>query len=112
VQQRIVANYATMGISCDAECHLGIQDNFAFAEVSPETLTGMIRAVAAEKPDAIGVICTNLQAAPLVATLEQEVGIPIYDTIATVVWKSLKLAGIDPGRVTGWGRCFGVDAGR
>lgn len=108
VQQRIIANYATLGIVCDAERHLGIQDNFSFAEVSPETLTGMIRAVAAEKPDAIAVICTNLQAAPLVAALEQETGIPIYDTIATVVWKSLKLAGIDPAAVSDWGRVFRV----
>jgi maleate isomerase len=54
------------------------------------------------------VICTNLRAAPLVAALEAEVGIPIYDTIATVVWKSLRLAGIDPAHVTGWGRVFGV----
>jgi maleate isomerase len=108
VQQRIVANYAGLGVACDAERHLGIQDNFAFSEVPAETLSGMIRAVAAEKPDAIAVICTNLRAAPLVAGLEQEIGIPIYDTIATVVWKSLKLAGIDPKLVAGWGRVFGV----
>ncbi|MDB5402375.1 MAG: Maleate isomerase [Rhodopila sp.] len=108
VQQRIVANYATLGITCDAERHLGIQDNFAFARVSADTLTEMIRAVAADKPDAIGIICTNLQAAPLVSALEAELGIPIYDTIATAVWKSLRLAGVDPVRVTGWGRIFGV----
>lgn len=108
VQQRIIANYATLGITCDPERHLGIQDNFAFSEVSAGTLTDMIRGVAAERPDAIGVICTNLNAAPLVAALEQETGIPIYDTIAAVVWKSLRLAGIDPALVTGWGRLFSL----
>lgn len=108
VQQRIVANYASLGITCDAERHLGIQDNFTFAEVPADTLASMIRAVAAEKPDAIGVICTNLRAAPLVAALEQETNIPIYDTIATAVWKSLRLAGIDPAAVSGWGRIFGI----
>jgi maleate isomerase len=108
VQQRIVANYAGLGIVCDAERHLGIQDNFAFAEVREETLDGLIRAVAAEGPDAIGVICTNLRAAPLVAALEAELGVPIYDSIATAVWKSLRLAGVDPGLVPGWGRVFGV----
>ena len=108
VQQRIVTNYAGLGIVCDAERHLGIRDNFAFAEVSGETLGGLIRAVAAEKPDAIGVICTNLRAAPLVAGLEAELGVPIYDSIATAVWKSLRLAGVEPGLVTGWGRVFGV----
>ena len=51
-------------------------------------------------------ICTNLRAAPLVAALEQETGIPIYDTIATAVWKSLVLTGVDPALVTGWGSLF------
>jgi maleate isomerase len=106
VQQRIVANYAGLGIGCDAERHLGIQDNFAFAEVPAATLIGMVRAVAAQKPEAIAVICTNLRAAPLVAALEQETGIPIYDTIATAVWKSLVLTGVDPALVTGWGSLF------
>jgi len=69
-------------------------------------------AVAADKPDAIGVICTNLRAAPLVPALERETGIPIYDTIATAVWKSLKLAGIDPALVTDWGGCSAFDRGR
>jgi maleate isomerase len=108
VQQRIVANYAKLGIACDAERHLGIQDNFAFAEVSEDTLRRMILEVAEERPDAIGIICTNLPAASLVAALERETGIPIYDTIATVVWKSLRLAGVDPGLVSGWGRVFGL----
>ena len=108
VQRRIVANYTALGITCDAERHLGIKDNFAFGEVPADALASMIRAVATEKPDAIGVICTNLGAAPLVASLEQETGIPIYDTIATAVWKSLKVAGIDPALVTGWGRIFAV----
>jgi maleate isomerase len=108
VQHRIVANYAALGITCDVEQHLGIQDNFAFAEVSPATLTDLIRAVAAEKPDAIGIICTNLPSAPLVAALEAETGIPIYDSIATAVWKSLKLTGAGPAGVTGWGRLFSL----
>jgi len=47
-----------------------------------------------------------LRGAPLVEELESETGIPIYDTIATVVWKSLKLAGADPKRIRGWGRLF------
>lgn len=108
VQERIVANYAKLGLGCDTERHLGIQDNFAFSQVPADTLRRMVRAVAAQRPDAIGVICTNLRAAPLVAALEAELGIPIYDTIATVLWKCLKLAGIDPSAVTGWGRVFSM----
>jgi len=32
--------------------------------------------------------------------------VPVYDTIATVVWKSLRLAGVDTRRLARWGRLF------
>ena len=107
VQAAIVANYAAAGFECVAERHLRKQDNFSFSETTDDEIRAMVREVAQAKPDAITVFCTNLRGAPLVAELEAETGIPIYDTIATVVWKSLRLAGVDARRVTGWGRLFG-----
>jgi maleate isomerase len=106
VQDRILANYGALGIACRGERHLGLQDNFSFSEVTRQQIIDMTRMVARQAPQAITVICTNLNAAWLVDDLEQEVGIPIYDTIATVIWKSLILAGVDPSRVTGWGTLF------
>ncbi|WP_315728707.1 MULTISPECIES: aspartate/glutamate racemase family protein [unclassified Bradyrhizobium] len=106
VQAKIIANYETLGITCQAERHLGLQDNFSFSEVTPAQIETMLREVAAHKPEAIAIICTNLKAAPLVARLELELGIPIYDTIATVVWKCLKMTGVDPRRVSEWGSLF------
>ncbi len=50
--------------------------------------------------------CTNLRGAPLVNELELELGVPIYDSIAAVVWKALRLAGVDTRRLTRWGRLF------
>lgn len=107
VQAAIVRNYASAGFECVAERHLRKQDNFSFSEVSADEIRSMVHEVARSRPQAITIFCTNLRGAPLVETLEAEVGIPIYDTIATVVWKSLKLAGAAPGRVQGWGRLFG-----
>ncbi|MCB1809109.1 MAG: Asp/Glu/hydantoin racemase, partial [Candidatus Competibacteraceae bacterium] len=86
--------------------HLNDPGNFSFSEVSATALRQMIYEVAASKPDAITTFCTNLRAAPLVEELEQEIGIPILDTISVVVWQSLRLAGADPARVQGWGRLF------
>ena len=106
VQQAIVSNYRKAGFECVAERHLGIQDNFSFSEVGTDQLRTMIREVAKAGPQAITILCTNLRGAPLVEELERELGIPIYDSIATVVWKSLKLSGIDAKRVRGWGRLF------
>lgn len=106
VQARILENYNKLGVACQGERHLGLQDNFSFSEVPVAQLEDMTRDVAKEKPDAITVICTNLRVAPSVAKLEHETGIPVYDTIATVVWKCLKLAGVDTRRVTNWGSLF------
>jgi maleate isomerase len=106
VQAAILANYRKLGIACAGERHLGLQDNFSFSEVSPAQIEALIREVATEKPEAIAVVCTNLRAARSVARLEQETGIPVYDSIATVLWKCLRLAGVDASRVTGWGSLF------
>lgn len=110
VQSRIVENYERLDITCGAERHLGLAHNFSFSEVDAPTIAAMVREVAAVRPEAIAVICTNLRAAPLVERLEAELGLPIYDTIATVVWKSLTIAGVDPTRVEGWGSLFRAPA--
>ena len=106
VQAAIVKNYARSGFECVAERHLRLQDNFSFSEVGADEIRRMTREVAQQKPQAITIFCTNLRGAPLVAELEAETGIPVYDTIATVVWKALKLADANPKRVQGWGRLF------
>ena len=110
VQAAIVANYASVGITCVAERHLGLQDNFSFSDVSADQLRLMVAGVmagpAAQRPQAVAVLCTNLRGAPLVAELEQAYGVPVYDSVATVVWKALRLAGVDTRRVVGWGRLF------
>jgi maleate isomerase len=110
VQARIVGNYEAAGFRCVGERHLGLQDNFRFAEVAPAEIARMAREVASARPDAIAVICTNLRAAPIAAALEEELGVPVYDTIATAAWKSLAIAGVDPALVTGWGRLFRLPA--
>lgn len=106
VQARIVANYARAGFECVAERHLGWHDNWSFSTATPGELREMTREVARAAPDAITFLCTGLQSAPLVDELERETGIPIYDTIATVTWQSLKLASADPRRIRRWGRLF------
>ena len=106
VQRRIVANYARLGIEVCAERHLDLSVNFDFSEVGADTLRALVREVAAARPDAITIFCTNLRAARLVPQLEAEFGIPIFDTVATVAWKQLRLAGVDTRALDGWGRLF------
>jgi maleate isomerase len=108
VQARINANYERSGWTVAADRHLGRQDNFSFSEVTSDEMRVMTRDVAAAKPDAISITCTNMRGAPLAAELEAAHGIPIYDSISTTVWKSLKVAGVDTARVKGWGKIFSL----
>lgn len=106
VQQRIVDNYAASGYQCVAEQHLDISVNYEFCNVSEDTLWRMIREVARSAPQCITTFCTNLRAAHLVPAFEAELGIPVYDTVATALWKALRCCGVDTRRVKGWGRLF------
>lgn len=106
VQRLIMANYAGIGVPCVSEQHLSITVNYAFGEVEPETLRGMLREAAKARPEAMTIMCTNLRGAQLVDEMERELGIPIYDSVATVVWRALKTIGVDPRELKGWGRLF------
>jgi maleate isomerase len=108
VQTRINANYRKAGFEVVADRHLRIQDNFSFSTVTEGEIRTMTREVAAAKPDAIAVICTNMRGAPITEELEKAHGVPIYDSVATTVWKSLKIAGVDTKRIKGWGRLFSI----
>ncbi|RNF34356.1 maleate cis-trans isomerase family protein [Paracoccus methylarcula] len=108
VQERIVANYARSGLECVAERHLNETVNYAFAEFDEATIAEQIRQVAGAGPDAITVMCTNMRGARIVPELEEELGIPIFDSTAAAVWTGMKLAGDDPARIRGWGRLFGM----
>jgi maleate isomerase len=106
VQERIARNWGAAGFACPAERHLGLQDNFSFAEVTEATVAGLVREVAGEGCDAVAVVCTNMRGAALAAGLERELGLPVYDSVATTVWASLKAAGVPPSAVSGWGSLF------
>lgn len=106
VQERIVQTFRNEGFACVAERHLEIRDNRAFADVTGDMLKDMVRAVAETRPDAITVLCTNLNGAPLVEALEAETGIPVYDSVATAIWGALRAAKTNPDVVKGWGRLF------
>jgi maleate isomerase len=106
VQCRIQENYARNGYECVAERHLGERVNFAFSEVPPERIKQMVREVAADGAEVVLTFCTNLRAAQVVQELEDELGIPGFDTVSTAVRKSLRMCGVDTRRVRGWGSLF------
>jgi maleate isomerase len=109
VQERIMTNWGAAGVTCTAERHLGLSDNFSFADVDERRVAELVREVAGEGCEAVAVVCTNMRGARMAEPLEAELGIPIYDSIATTLWKGLRLAGVETSRVQGWGSLFADD---
>ncbi|MEL6101015.1 MAG: aspartate/glutamate racemase family protein [Pseudomonadota bacterium] len=108
IQTRILANYRAEGFEIAGEKHLGDPGNFSFATYSEADILELCRAVAAERPDAITIYCTNFRGARLAPIIEAETGIPVLDSVSTALWKSMQVAGDDPARIKGWGQLFDV----
>jgi len=104
VQARIISHYAQLHIDARHESHLSLQDNFSFAQVDERTLEQQIAQVVASGAAAVTTFCTNLNAAHCVERWEQQFGVPVFDTVITVLWDMLKTAGVDTKRLTGWGQ--------
>jgi maleate isomerase len=106
VQERIMRNYERAGIECVAERHLGLRENFSFADVPDTLIVDMMREAAFARPDAVTTFCTNLHAAHLARAFEAATDIPAYDTVSTVVWKALRMLDVDTSPLADWGRLF------
>lgn len=106
VQQRIVTTLGGLGVACVHEQHLCITDNFAFAEVPQEAIAGMLRGTAPAAPEAIAVLCTNLDASRLGPEIEAETGIVVLDSIACTLWAAFETLALPKAAYRRWGRLF------
>ncbi len=107
--RKIPPHFAEAGFSIVAEAHAGVADNLAFAAVPDDDITAMVRSTTGNRPDAIVTYCTNFPVAHLVAALEAELGIPVYDSVSAAVWGALRLAGQTTALGRRWGRLFQLD---
>jgi len=110
VQARIAATLAEQGITVVADRRLDIADNFSFSLAADDTIAAMTRNVAAARPQAITVLCTNLRGALIAPALEAETGAMMLDSVSVALWDSLRLAGADPLRLAAYGRVFTTPA--
>lgn len=108
VQARIQTNWQGAGLPCAGERHLGLSDNYSFAEVGEEEIARMVREVAHEGCDVAAIVCTNLKGSALAPRLERELGISVLDSISVTLWKCLMMAGRDPAALRAWGGPFAL----
>lgn len=106
--EAMAAKFAEQGFEPVAVTGMGITDNFAFSEISPETISEEAGALYADaKPDAILIFNTNMRGLVCCAPLEAELGIPVIDSAATGVWAALRAMNVDTSRAAPLGRLFG-----
>lgn len=106
VQKQILKTYSEAGYQVVAEMHAGLSDNFAFSDIAEADVIEMCRAVAHPKAESIVIMCTNMRGAAIAKAVEGELGIPLFDSTAAVVWKALHCLGADAARVADWGSLF------
>lgn len=106
VQDRIVANYARIGIEIAGEAHLGLADNFSFAQARESDIAALCRAAARPGVDAVAIVCTNMRGTMVAPVIERELGVPVLDSIAVTLWGSLRAAGVPTAPLARFGRMF------
>lgn len=110
VQAAIVARWAAeAGLECAAERHLDDPGNFSFAAHGEEAVRRMAYEVAAARPDAVVVHCTNFRGGRVAPELEAELGRPVLDSVAVALWGAVRAAGGDPAPMAArWGSVFSL----
>lgn len=103
VQAKIVDNFCQYDLTCGAEVHFGIRDNFSFGTVRTAKVAAAVREVASQDVEAVVILCTNLAGAESAATIENETGVLILDSVTLTVWGALKAAGIPVANLAPWG---------
>jgi maleate isomerase len=104
VNDKIVRGWTAAGYDCVVALGAGLADNFSYSTMTPEALTAMARQVGASKPDAVLFYCTNLPGAGLCAAMEEELGIPVLDSVSAGVWGALSALGLGGSLPGKWGR--------
>lgn len=106
VEDKIVANYAAIGVSTVARQRCDLADNFSFATVPEARIEAMCEEVAEAKPEAIAIVCTNMRGTFIAPEIERRLGIPVYDSVSFTLWGAMRLAGLPTGALTRFGALF------
>jgi len=109
VHAREVAFLAAHGIDVVGGSSLGLNTNAEMAVLSPERIRNQVLAAAAASPgaEACFVSCTAIRSAPLIASLEAELGMPVVTSNQVMAWHALRCCAITD-VVPGFGRLMAL----
>ncbi|MEV4649110.1 aspartate/glutamate racemase family protein [Saccharopolyspora sp. NPDC049357] len=102
VVEAIIAEYRRHGIGITGHREWGLTDNRSFAAPDSAEVAALLRGAMSSGGQAVGLICTNVDGAAVAESVEDELGVPVIDSIAATSWWALETAGA-PARITGAG---------
>ncbi|MCX7931629.1 MAG: aspartate/glutamate racemase family protein [Rhodovarius sp.] len=110
VHAREVAFLESHGRQVLGGAMLGLATNAEMAALPPDRLAQLARdALGASAPgaEALFLSCTAVRSAPLIAALEQSLGLPVITSNQAMAWYALRRCGI-AGGAAGFGRLMGL----
>lgn len=106
VQALLPAFVAEFGLDLVSTRNLGIQNSLELWKIPGEEVRAFARSVDVPEADALCIVATDLPTVNEIAALERELGKPVVTTNQAILWKALRLAGLeDP--VEGFGILLG-----
>jgi maleate isomerase len=110
VTARIVETLRGAGVEICGVANASVSDNREMAHVSETTTRSLVQDADRPEAECILLYCTGVAGAHLVEDLEQDLGKPVFDSVAVSLWKGLELVGI-ASQLTGWGSLMAGTAG-
>jgi maleate isomerase len=103
-----VAFFAHHGIDVVHEFGLNLHSGSEFSNVDPQTWYRLGMEHRRDDVDAYFFSCATIRAAPMIETLERDLGKPVITSNQSMMWHALRAGGIRE-RVSGFGRLFTLD---
>ena len=98
LEERIIDNYRDIGVTVAGAVRGDLTENTAIAEIGQAEIAAMAREAARTPVDAILILCTNLAGSSVVRQLEQELNVPVLDSVRVAVEQCLELLAEEPRR--------------
>lgn len=112
INELIIDEYKNCGVEVVNSICLNQSVNRSFALVAQKKIKDMFEQVCKDPAGGISVVCTNFPAIWSVQEMEEKYYTKVYDTINTLVWSSMKMIGVPPEIVKGWGKIFNNSCGK
>ncbi|AJY74780.1 aspartate/glutamate racemase family protein [Paenibacillus beijingensis] len=104
VTAQVIEQYRKQGFECTGHRNFNVKMNKLSSSITDEQILTAVKESFVPGTDAIVLSGTNMRAAHLAASLEDEYGVPVFDTAAATLWQTLRLSGLDNAGIQGWGR--------